>query len=78
MALFATARNGSMLSEPEVNELTSFYQFITQEMIINYGNRSVTYDNLCDPFCDFNSQIWKMLVIFDLIYLVTNKICLGF
>uniref|UniRef100_A0A0M3IEG9 SSD domain-containing protein n=1 Tax=Ascaris lumbricoides TaxID=6252 RepID=A0A0M3IEG9_ASCLU len=63
MALFAIARNGSILNDMESNELTTFYKYITQEMKIEYENITLKYrDDLCEPFCKFNSQLWNILV----------------
>lgn len=63
MALFAIARNGSILNDLESNELTTFYKYITQEMKIEYENITLKYrDDLCEPFCKFNSQLWNILV----------------
>uniref|UniRef100_A0A914ZEG9 SSD domain-containing protein n=1 Tax=Parascaris univalens TaxID=6257 RepID=A0A914ZEG9_PARUN len=62
MALFAVAQNGSILNDLESNELTTFYKYITQEMIIEYENQTLKYrDDLCEPFCKFNSQLWNIL-----------------
>ncbi|VDM46054.1 unnamed protein product [Toxocara canis] len=62
MALFAVARNGSILNERESDELTTFYKFITQQMTIEYRNETFKYrDDLCEPFCKFNSQLWNLL-----------------
>ncbi|VDK79147.1 unnamed protein product [Litomosoides sigmodontis] len=62
MALFAIANNGSILEAGRVDELTTFYKYITQTMSVNVSKSSVHYRNdLCEPFCNFNSQLWKLL-----------------
>ncbi|VDK26980.1 unnamed protein product [Anisakis simplex] len=66
MALFAVARNGSsILNEAQSDELTTFYKYITQRMKIEYENETVYYKSgLCEPFCEFNAQLWNILVGF--------------
>ncbi|CAG9540075.1 unnamed protein product [Cercopithifilaria johnstoni] len=62
MALFATANNGSILETTKVDELTTFYKYITQTMPVNVNKTTVHYRNdLCEPFCNFNSQLWNLL-----------------
>lgn len=64
MALFATANNGSILETKKIDELTTFYKYITQTMpVANINKSAVHYENdLCEPFCDFNAQLWNLLV----------------
>uniref|UniRef100_A0A0R3RMT3 Uncharacterized protein n=1 Tax=Elaeophora elaphi TaxID=1147741 RepID=A0A0R3RMT3_9BILA len=62
MALFATANNGSILEARKVDELTTFYKYITQTMPVIVNKSTVHYRNdLCEPFCNFNSQLWNLL-----------------
>ncbi|EJD75908.1 patched family protein [Loa loa] len=62
MALFATANNGSLLETRKIDELTTFYKYITQIMPVNVNKSTVHYRNdLCEPFCNFNSQLWNLL-----------------
>ncbi|VDM96887.1 unnamed protein product [Thelazia callipaeda] len=61
LALFAMARNGSILETTESDELTTFYQYVTQKMPIEVEGSSTHWDDLCDPFCDLNSQLWNLL-----------------
>ncbi|VDO57734.1 unnamed protein product [Onchocerca flexuosa] len=62
MALFAIANNGSILETGKTDELTTFYKYITEIMPINVNKSTVHYQNdLCEPFCDFNSQLWNLL-----------------
>lgn len=63
MAVFAVARNnGSMLDPKESNELTTFHQYITQKMELTLDNATFKYrDDLCQPFCTFNSLLWTLL-----------------
>ncbi|KAM3727865.1 Patched-related protein [Dirofilaria immitis] len=62
MALFATANNGSILETQKSDELTTFYKYITQIMPININKSIVHYRNdLCEPFCNFNSELWNLL-----------------
>ncbi|VDO34310.1 unnamed protein product [Brugia timori] len=61
MALFATT-NGSILETRRTDELTTFYKYITQTMPVNVNKSTVHYQNdLCEPFCNFNSQLWNLL-----------------
>lgn len=64
MALFAICKNEtSMLDDIQSDELTSFYKFITQEMPIGDPIHGIHYHyDLCYPFCNFNSQLWNLIV----------------
>lgn len=63
MAIFATANNGSILETKKTDELTTFYKYITQTMPVIVNKSTVHYRNdLCEPFCNFNSQLWNLLV----------------
>uniref|UniRef100_A0A915Q0F9 SSD domain-containing protein n=1 Tax=Setaria digitata TaxID=48799 RepID=A0A915Q0F9_9BILA len=62
MAIFATSNSDSMLDAQKSDELTTFHKYITQIMPINVNKSTVHYESdLCEPFCNFNSQLWNLL-----------------
>ncbi|KAI3415890.1 hypothetical protein GPALN_005454 [Globodera pallida] len=65
MALFGIARSpeGNMLQSDHFEELKSFYEHVTQRIVINGPRGNFTYAQICHPLCEINDQIQKLMDI---------------
>lgn len=73
MALFGIAKNknGNMLEYETFEEFNNFYLYVSQTLNVTYTNdlnetTQFNYKDICQPLCDINDQLQKlMVIIFD-------------